>query len=1014
MKTRSKRHLAQIMALLTGFVVMGCDGILGIDGFVAGCNEGAKQCAANNTPEICNAFGSWEQQAACVDQTCSAGVCLGECARGQNDCNGKTPRVCDEQGHWQLGVECEYACSNGTCDCETGQTRCVENNTLEKCGMNRQWQVGTECADKTCVVVDLAAVEAECQGECAPGKRCLGNTPQVCNGAGQWEGSKPCESGQVCDAGNCNCIVGDLRCSDNTQQRCNESNQWENLSDQCTHQTCDPDTVTCIGVCAPGETNCMANTLQVCASNGQWQSKVMCALACVGAACTECMPGTVDCAGDGKTIQTCGANGQWQAGMVCAGQTCVAGTCQGECAPGARCLGNTPQFCNAEGQWEGSIPCDPGQVCTDGTCNCTTGDRRCFENRPQLCNESNQWVNDGPACTGQTCDVDIAKCIGVCEPEQKQCLGANIAQHCGPKGQWMTTASCAIGCIAGECATCTIGQIRCTGNTPQTCGADGQWQDEAECVGQTCVGGSCQGQCAHGEKRCAGKWPQTCDPVGVWRPLGQACAVGESCYHGQCQSACIPGTKRCVGDGPQTCSVNGVWTSDGPACGTCIECHASSGTCEPTPEPLATCKESTGIAAGYYHTCAVLPNGRIKCWGYNGSGCLGLGDTSDRGDLPGEMGANLPFVDLGLPTNVTVTSLSAHAYYTCALTSNGLVKCWGENLSGQLGLGDKASRGDAPGEMGANLPFVDLGLPAGVVATAIHSGTNHTCVLTSDGRIKCWGYNFAGQLGVGDTNTRGDAPGEMGANLPFVDLGLPAGVTATAVVAGAAHSCALTSEGKIKCWGSNSIGQSGFGDTISRGDQPGEMGANLPYVDLGLAPGVTVSGIATRQAHTCAVTSDGKIKCWGSNGWGQLGIGSTSDRGDAAGEMGTNLPFVDLGPGVIAAAVYAGGIHTCARTSTGNVKCWGSGNEGETGLGDTTFRGTQGGQMGANLPYVDLGQSVTATALRLGSTYTCAILSGGSLKCWGGNEYGQLGLFDTLSRGDEPHEMGDNLPIVDL
>ena len=163
------------------------------------------------------------------------------------------------------------------------------------------------------------------------------------------------------------------------------------------------------------------------------------------------------------------------------------------------------------------------------------------------------------------------------------------------------------------------------------------------------------------------------------------------------------------------------------------------------------------VEAGYQHTC-VLDVGAVKCWGENFNGQLGVGDTNDRGDNPGEMGTALLAVDLG--AGVTATAVTAGGYHSCALLSTGAVKCWGSNLYGQLGLGDTNSRGDGPNEMGDALPAVDLGV--GVTATAISVGTYHSCALLSSGAVKCWGANDRGQLGVGDTDPRGNGVGAMG------------------------------------------------------------------------------------------------------------------------------------------------------------------------------------------------------------------------------------------------------------
>jgi alpha-tubulin suppressor-like RCC1 family protein len=286
-----------------------------------------------------------------------------------------------------------------------------------------------------------------------------------------------------------------------------------------------------------------------------------------------------------------------------------------------------------------------------------------------------------------------------------------------------------------------------------------------------------------------------------------------------------------------------------------------------------------------------------------------------------------------------------------------------------------------------------------------------TCALLSGGAVKCWGYNGAGQLGLGDATPRGDEAGQMGSDLPAVDLG--GGQKAIAVSVGISHACALLSGGALKCWGSNAAGELGLGDTVNRGDQLDEMGDALPAVDLGA--GRTAVAVSLGWEHTCAVLDDGAIKCWGSGAHGALGLGDSDNRGDQPGEMGDALPPVDLGAGKRAVAVSTSNQHTCALLEGGTVKCWGQNEFGELGLGDTEDRGDQPGEMGDALPAVDLGAGRTAHAVSAGITETtCAVLDGGSVKCWGHNAIGSLGLSDGEDRGDQPGEMGDALPAVDL
>jgi len=423
-------------------------------------------------------------------------------------------------------------------------------------------------------------------------------------------------------------------------------------------------------------------------------------------------------------------------------------------------------------------------------------------------------------------------------------------------------------------------------------------------------------------------------------------------------------------------------------------------------EAPATQTEFAEISGGGSHTCALTNTGAVKCWGSNLVAQLGLGDTVSRGGSPAEMGAALPAVDLG--TGRTAVAVSGGGTYTCALLDDGSVKCWGYNADGQLGLGDDATRGDAPGEMGDALPAVDLG--TGRTAVAVSAGGTHTCALLDDGSVKCWGSNVDGRLGLGDTDNRGDDPDEMGDDLPAVPLGT--GRTAVAVSAGTSHTCAVLDDGSVKCWGSNFSGRLGLGDTDNRGDAPGEMGDALPAVALGT--GRTAVAVSVGTNPTCVVLDDGTVKCWGVNTTGELGQGDTDNRGDAPGEMGDALPAIDLGTGRTAVGVSASQVSVCALLSGGSVKCWGYGLHGRLGLGDSSIRGDAAGEMGDALPTLSLGTGRTATAVTTGLAFGCARLDEGSLKCWGNNDVYQLGLGDNQRRGDQPGEMGDALPAVNL
>ena len=406
----------------------------------------------------------------------------------------------------------------------------------------------------------------------------------------------------------------------------------------------------------------------------------------------------------------------------------------------------------------------------------------------------------------------------------------------------------------------------------------------------------------------------------------------------------------------------------------------------------------TAVATGAAHTCALLDTGAVKCWGDNSSGKLGLGDTIDRGDMAGQMGAVLPAVNLG--TGRTATAIAAGGNHTCAILDTAAVKCWGENGSGQLGQGNTSDRGDGPGEMGDNLAPIDLG--AGRTATAIAAGAGHTCAILDDGEIKCWGQNGSGQLAQGDTATRGDGPGEMGDNLDSTDL-FP---DAIAIAAGQLHTCALFASGIVFCWGQNVLGQLGHENTNNW-----ETVASRPVNPMDLGTGRTAIAIAAGGYHSCAVLDDGTAKCWGANGSGNLGQGDTTTRGDGAGEMGDGLDAIDLGTGRTATTVGAGLEHTCAVLDDGSAKCWGQNAFGQLGRFNTSDIGDGAGEMGDSLAAIDIGTGRTASALAGGTDHSCALLDSRALRCWGGNGQGQLGQGDTIARGDNVAEMGFLLPV---
>jgi alpha-tubulin suppressor-like RCC1 family protein len=277
---------------------------------------------------------------------------------------------------------------------------------------------------------------------------------------------------------------------------------------------------------------------------------------------------------------------------------------------------------------------------------------------------------------------------------------------------------------------------------------------------------------------------------------------------------------------------------------------------------LGTGVTATAISAGFNFACAIVgggsvPAGSVKCWGANSDGQLGLGDVNARGDGANEMGDSLPVVNIG--TGRTAKMIATGHNFACVIRDNDTVACWGANSSHQLGR-DAASVtapndkiGDASSEMGNSLVAVNLG--QGVAQLAI--GGTHACALLVDAvSVKCWGSNWAGQLGQGDTTTRGSSTAPM-SGVAAIDLGLTGGATVSVVAAGNAHNCVYTSAAQVKCWGDNGRGQLGIGQatTVKIGDASGEMGVNLPIVDYAATSPTEVRNISSTSTATSVTLS---------------------------------------------------------------------------------------------------------------------------------------------------------------
>jgi alpha-tubulin suppressor-like RCC1 family protein len=307
--------------------------------------------------------------------------------------------------------------------------------------------------------------------------------------------------------------------------------------------------------------------------------------------------------------------------------------------------------------------------------------------------------------------------------------------------------------------------------------------------------------------------------------------------------------------------------------------------------------ETTFSDAGGIFSCALTTAGGVECWGAGYWGSLGDGSFAT--------GSGTPVGVTGLSSGVVqITVGYGHA---CALTVAGAVKCWGANFFGALGNGSVAN---------SATPVNVSGLTSGVAQ--ISAGGYHTCAATTGGGAKCWGYNFEGQLGIGIFQT---SP-PYGSLTPVDVSGLTEGVMK--ISAGGVHTCAVTTGGDARCWGSNSDGQLGDGTFNSSATPIGLSGLTS-----------SMAQISGGWYHTCAVTTGGAAKCWGHNRYGQLGDGTTTTSDPFGIPMPVDVIGLTSGVARISSGNSTAG-HTCAVTIAGGAKCWGYNYDGRLGSGTFT------------------------------------------------------------------------------
>ena len=358
--------------------------------------------------------------------------------------------------------------------------------------------------------------------------------------------------------------------------------------------------------------------------------------------------------------------------------------------------------------------------------------------------------------------------------------------------------------------------------------------------------------------------------------------------------------------------------------------------------------------------CAVLSTGGADCWGYNYYGSLGNGTT---GGPDGEDGWDTPQVVTGITNAISLAG-------DCAVLSTGGVDCWGVNFFGQVGNGTTSG---PDGAYGYDAPQAVVGITD---AVSITLDGNTYCAVLSTGGVECWGYNGDGELGNGTT----------------VDSDVPVAVTgitnATSVISDDSGNgvCALLSTGGVDCWGDNTNGELGNGMT---GGPDGDSGYDTPQVVTGLTNAVSLVGNSNDTGGDesyCAVLSTGGVECWGYNGDGELGNGTTSG---SDGESGYDTP--EAATGITDAISVTSDVAEsyCAVLLTGGTDCWGDNELGELGNGTTSGPDGEGGY-DTPQEVAGLADAISVTGETGWEAY-CAVLSTGGADCWGNTSYGALG-----------------------
>ena len=904
------------------------------------CNKQLGQCQANPATTVtCPTV----DDTACSKRVCApkTGTCTTKPTAAGSPCDADgsvctAGDACDGKGSCAVGTSVCECVTNGDCAAYedgnlcNGTLFCNKGATSSGCELN-------PATVKSCPSVDDTACT---RNQCDP-KSGLCGFVHMPAGAPCDDGA-PCTAGDGCD-GNGACAAGVNECGCKGDGDCALFDD----GDACTgvwH---------CVDVLAGGKATkgCALDlaSLVTCTDDGNPCTTVACA------------PTTGKCVAKALGGAACDADGSvCTADDACSGATCTAGPAKA-CDDGNPCTDDGCEPKSGCTTAHNTAACDDGNACSIGDACASAA---CMPGTATVC-------DDGNACTDDACDP------------QKGCVAAANKASCNDGDICTIGDVCAGGgCTAGSTKqVCNDGNV-CTDDACDPASGCTQTANDADCSdGNACsTADTCDaGVCAPGTPlKCddsdvcsddACHYKDGCTYVAKTGPCddGDACRTGDTCKNGKCAPGATVkdcGAGICGQGGVCGIAALGVRADYDGTCallsGGKVACWGGfwgdgqspqeAGAALAKPAAFSSLDGAVDIEIGSHHACALKADKTVVCWGDGQHGVLGDGKTSGLVKTP----AVVPGINDAIALRVGDKS-------TCALHAGGAVSCWGANDGARIGSGDDKT--------------VIIASPAGVQglkdATAIAVGGEQACAVRQGGTAVCWGLNSNGSVGDGTASKRA-AP-----------VAVKGGLTNVAeIVAGGATTCARTTTGAVYCWGRNNSGQVGIGSTGDSQPSPQKV------------PGLSgITALAAAFDNFCALGSDKKLACWGANGNGEVGDGTSIRR---------PAPVTVAGLEAVT-AIDGGRKHFCARLQDSSLRCWGFNRQAQ--LGD----GVHGG--GARKPgrYADIDK---VQSVGNGDVRTCAARTDGSVWCWGNNSGTALATAAPESTVTRPSKVPELAGIV--